>query len=334
MIFRTAVWAALTERFNNLSLAWKFRAVGVITTAVALAIACAVLLIVDLSTERERLVRDLTEQAEGTAIHSVAALTFRDAAAARETLGAMRVNAHIVKAAVLLPSGETFARFDRDPSVARALNVDASIVKRLRPWSTLEQGSLRLIRPVAFEGETLGVIYVESDLDEMNARVRHYLYTLGLALLGALTIALALVTKFERIIAAPLIRLTDSMRVVTREHRYDLRVAAADNDEIGELIAGFNEMLGEIQDRDRRIIAAPTGAGTDGRDARTAELRVDEHRSHPRARQGDGGQPRQERIPGQHEPRDPHADERHHRHDRARARHRPDRAAARLPRRR
>ena len=35
-----------------------------------------------------------------------------------------------------------------------------------------------------------------------------------------------------------------------------------------------------------------------------------------------GGEPGQERVPGQHEPRDPHADERHHRHDRARARHR------------
>ena len=35
-----------------------------------------------------------------------------------------------------------------------------------------------------------------------------------------------------------------------------------------------------------------------------------------------GGDPGQERVPGQHEPRDPHADERHHRHDRAGARHR------------
>ena len=32
------------------------------------------------------------------------------------------------------------------------------------------------------------------------------------------------------------------------------------------------------------------------------------------------GEPRQERVPRQHESRDPHADERHHRHDRARAR--------------
>ena len=36
---------------------------------------------------------------------------------------------------------------------------------------------------------------------------------------------------------------------------------------------------------------------------------------------GRRGQPRQERVPRQHEPRDPHADERHHRHDGARARH-------------
>ena len=35
------------------------------------------------------------------------------------------------------------------------------------------------------------------------------------------------------------------------------------------------------------------------------------------------GHPRQERVPGHHEPRDPHADERHHRDDRADARHRP-----------
>ena len=46
---------------------------------------------------------------------------------------------------------------------------------------------------------------------------------------------------------------------------------------------------------------------------------------------GGGGQPGQERVPGQHEPRDPHADERHPRHDRAGPGHRPDARAARVP---
>ena len=34
--------------------------------------------------------------------------------------------------------------------------------------------------------------------------------------------------------------------------------------------------------------------------------------------------PRQEHVPREHEPRDPHADERRHRHDHAAARHEPD----------
>ena len=52
-----------------------------------------------------------------------------------------------------------------------------------------------------------------------------------------------------------------------------------------------------------------------------------------RSRQGSrrGRQPRQERFPGQHEPRDPHAAERHHRHDGVGARHRPGDFAARIP---
>ena len=43
----------------------------------------------------------------------------------------------------------------------------------------------------------------------------------------------------------------------------------------------------------------------------------------PRQRGGAAREPREERVPGQSEPRDPHADERHPRHDRARAAVRP-----------
>ena len=54
---------------------------------------------------------------------------------------------------------------------------------------------------------------------------------------------------------------------------------------------------------------------------RVRELAVRAHElqdaQHPRR----AGEPGQERVPGQHEPRDPHADERRHRHDGTAARH-------------
>ena len=56
------------------------------------------------------------------------------------------------------------------------------------------------------------------------------------------------------------------------------------------------------------------------------------------AGQGQGGcgsrESREERFSGQHEPRNPHADEWHHRHDGAGPRYRPDALSGRLPRRR
>ena len=262
----------MRNRFANLSLAAKFRAIGVVTTAVALVIACAVLLVVDLSTERERLVRDLTQQAEVTGVHSAAALTFGDAVAARETLAALRANGHIVAAVLALPDGRIFARFDRDAEQTHQLGVDSGIIRRLQPWHAFANGTLQLVRPVVFSGETLGVVYVESDLDEMHSRVQQYLFALGLALFGALTVALVLLTKFGRVVAAPLRRLTEGMRAITHGQAYDLRIAQADNDEVGELIQGFNEMVGEIQDRDRKLIAHQQELER-AVDARTSELR-------------------------------------------------------------
>ena len=56
--------------------------------------------------------------------------------------------------------------------------------------------------------------------------------------------------------------------------------------------------------------------------ARTAELRQVNADLMEAKNRAEDANSRQERVPGQHEPRDPHADERHHRHDRADARHR------------
>ena len=84
----------------------------------------------------------------------------------------------------------------------------------------------------------------------------------------------------------------------------------------------------------RRRLSAHARAGGADRRSRRQHPRVDRHphrHRRPEAGRGRhapgqggrrGGQPRQERVPGEHEPRDSHADERHHRHDRAGARHR------------
>ena len=72
----------------------------------------------------------------------------------------------------------------------------------------------------------------------------------------------------------------------------------------------------ELQRQGCRHVRAGRGAGRRPRGGRRA------------ARPGGGGDPGQVGVPGGDEPRDPHADERHHGHDRTAVRHPPDGGAA------
>ena len=70
-------------------------------------------------------------------------------------------------------------------------------------------------------------------------------------------------------------------------------------------------------DRAHRRTAAGADGGGDPLRARHGDQAAGAvARARARARAGRGIEPHQERVPRQHEPRDPHADERHHGHDR------------------
>jgi signal transduction histidine kinase/CheY-like chemotaxis protein len=97
---------------------------------------------------------------------------------------------------------------------------------------------------------------------------------LALVLFGAAVAAWGLVSRLQRVISVPLVDLAGVMRAVTRERRYDLRAGPQGRgDEIGELIGGFNEMLGEIQERDSQLQHHQERLEQTV-EARTAELRA------------------------------------------------------------
>src|SRR6185295_18666235 len=160
--------------FRNLSLAHKLSAIGVITTGLSLALACAVLLMLSISRERTRLVRQIDTIANVAGIGSTATLTFGDAKAAGETLAAMHVIPNVVTAAMLLRDGRILARFDRDPNHPVAVMVDEATLQRAQPWHVFSGESLLLTRPILLGGEAIGTVYVESDLQQARARNVQY----------------------------------------------------------------------------------------------------------------------------------------------------------------
>ena len=91
-------------------------------------------------------------------------------------------------------------------------------------------------------------------LSVINDRLKSYALIAGAVLLISLVFALLVSRVSQRVISEPVVRLAQTVRVVSSEKNYSIRaVATGSHDEVSTLIGAFNEMLAQIQERDAAL---------------------------------------------------------------------------------
>src|SRR5262249_42462662 len=75
----------------------------------------------------------------------------------------------------------------------------------------------------------------------------------GLVLSASWLVALLLCALLQRLISKPILRLAQAARFVAEKKNYAVRAIKRGNDEIGQLIDGFNDRLAQIQLRDAAL---------------------------------------------------------------------------------
>ena len=237
--------------FRNLSIRQKLQAIVLITGCAALLVASVIFSIYDRTTFLREATNDLTASAEMIGSNSTAALTFRDADSAREVLSALRAKRSVTHACIYGTDGEVFVKYSRDSAPDRfsppAVQPDSSaIVGR----------QMVLFQTVALNGEPVGTIYIEADLQNLHDRTVRFVEIAVLALLISLAAALLLSSRLQRIISGPIRELADTALAVAFQENYSLRAKKSSEDEIGSLFDQFNGMLDRIQQRDRALLQA------------------------------------------------------------------------------
>ena len=249
------VVSALHGWVGRMSLARKLTSLGIATSAVSLIVAGVMLIAYDRRSSRDRLLSDTMAMADMIGTQSTAALAFGDAVAASETLRSVAVNRHIDSAAILTLDGTVLGRYQRGDSRLPASLAGVTTAADAAPWHDFGPDALQVMLPVRLENDVVGRVFISTDLDMLAARGFAFARSLALVLVGASIVAWMLASALQRVISVPLVRLAGVTRAVTRERRYDLRAEpASGTDEIGELIGGFNEMLGQIQERDGQLL--------------------------------------------------------------------------------
>jgi two-component system sensor histidine kinase/response regulator len=263
----------LESWFRRQSVARKLTTTVMSTAGITVMTACIVFAGYDYVSSRSLLVRDVTMLADIVGANSTAALTFRDAAAAEDTLRATALNEHILDARLFTADGERLALYTRPGFEWSASASDDPLHQTAAPRAIFEQGHLRVVRPIVLHEETIGSITVESDTGEVWTRLGRFAAIIAAALFGNFWIAFGLSRITARLVYAPVARLIDVTRIVRDSGRYDVRAAPGDEDEIGELIDRFNAMLSEVQRRDEQLLGQQDELERTV-DARTAELRT------------------------------------------------------------
>jgi signal transduction histidine kinase/DNA-binding response OmpR family regulator/HPt (histidine-containing phosphotransfer) domain-containing protein len=82
---------------------------------------------------------------------------------------------------------------------------------------------------------------------------RGYAAIAAVAALAAVLTSYWLAARLQKQISNPIVNLAQTMQRVSAEENYALRVEGSSQDEIGSLIAGFNQMLAQIRHRDSRL---------------------------------------------------------------------------------
>jgi len=239
---------------RKLSIRGKIVAITMITSLVAVVVACALFIWYDMDSFRRKMKEDIKVVAEGLVINSTPALDFGSLDSAKDILAALRAYEHIETAIIFDKAGKTvvYRRPDAPEDPLPALRPDGD------PY--FEGNHLEIFRSVRREKETLGTVYVREDLEELRSRTATYTRVAVFVVLGSLLVALVLSSRLQKLISAPILRLADVESRVSREKDFSLRAVKDSDDELGVLIDGFNDMLVQIQERDAELTVAKEGA--------------------------------------------------------------------------
>jgi signal transduction histidine kinase len=239
---------------RNVSLKRKLMLIIMVTSGVALLLAGLAFVSYERLMFRESMVSDLTLKADVVGSQTTAALTFNDPKVAAENLNKLAGEKHVVAACIYTRSGKVFAKYQR-----RDIPGEFTPPEQQFDGHVFTRDHLELFRQIVLNNRSVGTIYLKSDLLELKARMKQYANIALMVLLVSIGVAWLLSYRLQQVVSRPILDLARTTRAVSADKNYSRRAAKQSNDELGELIDGFNEMLGQIQTRDAELEEARQG---------------------------------------------------------------------------
>jgi len=255
--------------FRDLSIKKKLNTVIIFTSGIILLLASVAFVINDIITYRRNMITELFTLADLVGINSTAGLIFNNSRTTQKNIAALKANPHIILTNIFSKNGRIFARYFREgvehdslhslPETPTLSDYYALHEINLPTNQPIEDsyffggGHVDIFKSIIYKGRMVGTVHLQSDLDALNAR----LFRAGTIVVSvfflSLLLAFLLASKLQKLITTPIYNLLNTMKVVSDEKNYSIRGKKQSDDELGRMIDGFNNMLTQIETRDKEL---------------------------------------------------------------------------------
>jgi two-component system sensor histidine kinase/response regulator len=227
----------------------RLRHINQVTLGFALALVAVIVIISSFAVNLHALVGSSQAKAKVLAENASASLMFHDDRAARDLLQSLRSSPDVHAAVIYDKDRTPFALYRSE-----GLNMPTSL-PAFHETTSYNVQYIRLIQPIAQDGEILGALLLMVDLDGLYWQMLWQVLITLIAAVMATILARVLSGRLSASVLHPLSSLTDSMDHISEQADYSIRAQSSEIAELDRLSRGFNGMLEQIQDRDARLAA-------------------------------------------------------------------------------
>jgi signal transduction histidine kinase/CheY-like chemotaxis protein len=257
----------MIRSFRDVPLRKKLVAIILLTSGIVLAGSSVVFVINEAVSFRSDAQKALESTANVIGNNSVAAIMFRDRKVAAESLVGLNKNDSILAAYLLTGDNEILASYVSNKAHPGDLPLGMGLAADRRKVSDRTLETLRekagswnfhaidAVSPIMIEGQPTGTVILRASFRDLGYRMKRYFILSGLIMICAFSGAYLLSLRLAKEISRPIVELARTMKAVSKEQNFGMRCESRGNDEIGELVQGFNKMLSLIQARDEKLLA-------------------------------------------------------------------------------
>lgn len=235
------------KRFRDMPLYRKLTSIVVGTVLLAMLIASVGIVHYEGVAARRFMLNELDTTAEIIGINSAVYLSFESKDKAETLLQSLRPKEHVVRACLFDANKKIFAKYKIVEDLTEAAT------PRLANTHEFTDKYLHLSRRIVHDGDLLGIVHLTSDLGFLQDQHRQAITTTALVLAGSTILALLLSLYWMRAASRPVTDLMRTSSKISTTGDYSLRAVQYADDDLGQLTASFNRMLGQIQERDAKL---------------------------------------------------------------------------------